>query len=145
MISIFISQIILIILQNNFVFLLITWNIVGYMPKVPTKEKMYKPLERLWKKLRTDNLWIWILKLLKEENKYAYELRQEIKERFSFEPATVTSYAVLYRLEKSGFVHEASQSLTPNRKYYEITDKGKTALLEAEKILNNTIYELFEK
>lgn len=115
------------------------------MSKSPVKEKMYKPLERLWKKLRTDNLWVWILKLLKEENKYAYELRQEIKERFNFEPATVTSYAVLYRLEKSGFVHEASQSLSPNRKYYEITERGKSAMVDAEKLLKDTIYELFEK
>ena len=115
------------------------------MSKEPAKEKMFKPLERLWKKLRTDNLWIWILKLLKEENKYAYELRQEIKSRFNFEPATVTSYAVLYRLERSGFVNEASQSLTPNRKYYEITEKGKNAFLDAEKLLNETTNELFEK
>lgn len=110
---------------------------------MPKDESLYKPVERLYKKLRVDNLWIWILKLLKEENKYAYELRQEIKERFSFEPATVTSYAVLYRLEKSGFVTESTQSLSPNRKYYEITQKGIDALSQAESTLRRTIAELF--
>ena len=107
------------------------------------KEKKFRPLDRLYRKLRTDNLWVWILKLLNEENKYAYELRQEIKARFGFEPATVTSYAVLYRLEKSGYVHEASQRMSPNRKYYEITDKGKEVLFEAKKLLERTLGELF--
>ncbi|MCY3410991.1 MAG: PadR family transcriptional regulator [Candidatus Heimdallarchaeota archaeon] len=114
------------------------------MPKSDTEAK-YAPLDRLWKKLRTDNLWLWILKLLQEEKKYAYELRQEIKNRFNFEPATVTSYAVLYRLERSGFVnvdkdeHDDAQ----NRKYYEITDKGIQVMEEAEKLLKSTIDELF--
>lgn len=102
----------------------------------------FKPVERLWRKLRTQNLWVWILKLLTEKSKYAYELREEIKERFSFTPATVTSYAVLYRLEKSGYVTEASQTLSPNRKYYEITDMGRAALHEAEQLIKNTLLEL---
>lgn len=116
------------------------------MPKSDAPEKNFKPIERLRKKLRTDNLWVWILKLLNEEKKYAYELRQEIKKRFNFEPATVTSYAVLYRLERSGFVNVDStdHSLTPNRKYYEITEKGKQALIEAKNVLQSTINELFE-
>ncbi|MHA2251135.1 MAG: PadR family transcriptional regulator [Candidatus Kariarchaeaceae archaeon] len=115
------------------------------MPKSSKAEykTKFKPVDRLWKKLRVDNLWLWILKLLIEKNKYAYELRQEIKERFGFEPATVTSYAVLYRLERSGFVTEASQSLTPNRKYYQITSKGVEALKLAETTLQKTLTELF--
>ena len=117
---------------------------MSIMAKKKTKEKdeNFKPVERLWKKLRVDNLWLWILKLLTEKNKYAYELREEIKERFNFEPATVTSYAVLYRLEKSGFVTEASETLAPNRKYYEITEKGTEALNQAETLLHDTLKEL---
>ena len=110
-----------------------------------SKDKKYKPVDRLWKKLRLDNLWMWILKLLMEENKYAYELRQEIKERFKFEPATVTSYAVLYRLERQGYVSEASRSKTPNRKYYEITDLGKEAFDLAKKVLSATMTELVDE
>ncbi len=106
------------------------------------KSVKFKPVERLWKKLRVDNLWIWILKLLTESNKYAYELRVEIKERFGFEPATVTSYAVLYRLERSGYVTEANQNISPNRKYYEITQKGIEALNEAESLIYNTLVEI---
>lgn len=106
------------------------------------KDANYKPVKRLWKKLRVDNLWVWILKLLTEKPKYAYELRSEIKERFGFEPATVTSYAVLYRLEKSGFVAESSQAVAPNRKYYEITEKGEQALTQAEEIIEQTLNEL---
>ena len=114
------------------------------MPRKKTadKEESFKPVDRLWKKLRVDNLWLWILKLLTEKNKYAYELREEIKERFGFEPATVTSYAVLYRLEKSGLVTEASETIAPNRKYYEITELGMAALNQAETLLRDTLREL---
>ena len=60
-----------------------------------------KPIERMADSLRRGNIWIWILKLLNEEDKYAYQLRKEINDKFGFDPATVTAYAVLYRLEKS--------------------------------------------
>jgi DNA-binding PadR family transcriptional regulator len=113
--------------------------------KASSRDKKFKPVDRLWKKLRLDNLWVWILKLLIEENKYAYELRQEIKERFKFEPATVTAYAVLYRLERQGYVSEASRSKTPNRKYYEITDLGREAYEMARTILKDTMTELFNE
>ena len=76
-----------------------------------------KPIERMADSLRRGNIWIWILKLLNEEDKYAYQLRKEINDKFGFDPATVTAYAVLYRLEKSEFVEEASNEFFPNRKY----------------------------
>ncbi|MCH8908947.1 MAG: helix-turn-helix transcriptional regulator, partial [Candidatus Heimdallarchaeota archaeon] len=108
-----------------------------------SKDKSFKPVDRLRKKLTLDNLWLWILRLLLESNKYAYELRQEINDRFGFSPATVTSYAVLYRLERAGFVTEASASKVPNRKYYEITSQGREALKEAEKTIRRALSELF--
>jgi len=103
-----------------------------------------KPVERMWNSLRTGNIWIWVLKLLMEENKYAYQLREEINDRFNFEPATVTAYAVLYRLERADFVREASNEFFPNRKYYEITQTGIDALEQAERMLKRTIIEIFD-
>jgi PadR family transcriptional regulator, regulatory protein PadR len=105
--------------------------------------KPFKPIERLKKKLGVDILYIWILTLLKDEKKYAYEIRNELKEKYGFAPATVTSYAVLYKLEKEGFVEVLEQSLKPNRKYYQITDKGNLLIAETKEIMLSVINNLF--
>ncbi len=52
---------------------------------------------------------------------YAYELRDAIKNAFGFEPARVTSYVVLYRLEKDGYV---GSKWVKKKKYYNLTEKG---------------------
>ncbi len=104
----------------------------------------YKPIERLRKKLQTDILFIWILVLLKEDKKYGYELRSEIKERFGFAPATVTSYHVLYKLEREGFIQPTEQMMNPNRKYYEITEKGMELIEETKEFFQQTMKHLFE-
>ncbi len=103
----------------------------------------FKPLERLRKKLRVENLYIWILILLQEEKKYAYELKNEIKERFGFAPATVTSYAVLYKLNREGYVETITQNPFPNRKYYQITPKGEKLIEETKKVFKELYQELF--
>ncbi len=110
-----------------------------------SSEEKYKPLERLKKKLRVDILYIWILVILKEEKKYAYELRKEIKERFGFAPATVTSYSVLYKLNNEGFVSSLVHSPFPNRKYYEITVKGEKLIEETKKEFEQIYNELFSQ
>ena len=99
----------------------------------------YKPLERLNKKLTVEILYIWVLSLLKEEKKYAYELRSEIKQKYGFTPAMITSYHVLYKLEKEKYVSSLKQTLTPNRRYYEITAKG-LKLIEETRLFFQSIY-----
>ena len=79
------------------------------------------PLERLKVKTTRDILWIYILRLLREREMYAYEIRSRLGERFGFEPALVTSYVVLYRLEKDGYVEAQWRA---KRKFYRITAKG---------------------
>jgi DNA-binding PadR family transcriptional regulator len=59
-------------------------------------------LDRLEKKLTKENLWIYILKLLKDRELYAYELKDKIRARFGFEPAMITVYVVLYKMEREG-------------------------------------------
>jgi len=114
-----------------------------------TKEKdpkETKAFQRLKKKLTIDLLWIWTLKLLKERPKYAYELRSEFKERFGFNPATVTYYAVLYMLEKEGIVKKvviADNTERIDRKYYAITDFGYKLLEEAKIFLKSTYEKIF--
>jgi DNA-binding PadR family transcriptional regulator len=100
-------------------------------------------LKRLHKKLTIEVLFLWILRLLSEGDKYAYELREEVGKRFSFSPATVTSYAVLYKMAREGLVVALDRSsLFPNRKYYSITPLGQQTLDASRKILDHYRYLL---
>ena len=102
-------------------------------------------LKRLNKKLTIEVLYMWILRLLAEGNKYAYELRDEVGKRFGFSPATVTSYAVLYKMAREGLVKALDRSsLFPNRKYYTITPLG-TQTLDASRKTIERLYNLLKQ
>jgi DNA-binding PadR family transcriptional regulator len=106
-----------------------------------------KAFQRLEKNLTIDLLWIWVLKLLKEGPKYAYELKQEIQNRFGFSPATVTNYTILYLLEREGIVKKTelrNEHERIDRKYYEITEFGEQLMEEANLYLNKTMKKLFQ-
>jgi len=98
---------------------------------------------RLVRKLTTENLWIYVLRLLKDGPLYGYEVRKKIMETFGFKPGMVTCYIVLHKLEGEGLI-EAKEvkgtSLGPPRKYYVLTDKGREAL-EKAKIFLRGLYE----
>lgn len=80
-----------------------------------------------------------VLKLLRSEAKYGYQIIQEMKEKSdeAFLLKDGTLYPVLYRLEDDGLVmsswSEAKGKQTP-RKYYEITEEGQKALGEIEAV-----------
>lgn len=78
---------------------------------------------------------------------YAYELRKEINRRFGWKPPMVTSYTVLYRLQRSGYVTTEWQEQRgkPARRYYKITDKGQELLLEAEEYIKDLYAKLFKR
>ena len=108
---------------------------------------MTSPMERLKNKITKEVLWLYILKLLRERPMYAYELKQAIKNAFDFEPATVSSYVVLYKLEKDGYVKARWQEGTggkPSRKYYELTPEGEKLLEEGLTFLEKTLSKLKE-
>lgn len=94
---------------------------------------MTTPSERLEKSLTKDNLWLYILTLLKEGEMYPYEIRNAIKERFGFSPGNVTAYIVLKKLNSGGYVrivrkmHEGG----PERTYYRVTPKGLEELVKS--------------
>ena len=94
-------------------------------------------MARMKKKTTTEMLWPYFLKLLKERPMYGYELRQEVIKRFGWKPATVTSYIVLYRLQRGGYVtmEWREQRGKPARKYYKITKKGEKLLEEGIRYL----------
>ena len=110
--------------------------------------KESKAYQRLVKNLTIDLLWIWVLKLLREKPKYAYQLKQEIQERFNFSPATVTNYTILYLLEREGLVEKTEMRNSDeriDRKYYVITKFGEVVMDDAELYLKQTYEKLFSK
>jgi PadR family transcriptional regulator PadR len=94
---------------------------------------MRPPSERLKTSLTTGNLWMHILKLLKKP-KYAYEINNLL----GFKTKKVTVYSVLYRLEWDGYIEKVfeKKGRGPKRKYYKITNKGKSELKKARSILS---------
>ena len=103
------------------------------------------PLKRLQEKTGKEVLWIYVLRLLYEKDMYAYEIKEEIKNRFNFEPATVTGYVVLYRLEREGYVEKSQGergSGGSNRKYYSITPEGQKLLKDGLKYLDDLMGKL---
>ncbi|MCX8170024.1 MAG: PadR family transcriptional regulator [Candidatus Methanomethyliaceae archaeon] len=100
-------------------------------------------LRRLQNKITKENLWIYILNLLKDGPLYAYEVREKIREKFGFEPATITVYMVLYKLEREGLVIKEKLNEGP-RKYYSLTEKGIKTLEEGINLLRRTLNLLEE-
>ncbi|NJE75399.1 PadR family transcriptional regulator [Thermococcus sp. ES12] len=108
---------------------------------------MTTPMERLKNKITKEVLWLYILRLLKERPMYAYELKERIREAFNFEPATVSSYVVLYKLEKEGYVTaewQESETGKPSRKYYRLTPEGEKLFKEGIAFLENMLSKLKE-
>ena len=86
-------------------------------------------MERLQKSNTKENLWIYILSLLKERELYGWEIRSLIEKNFDFRPGLITPYRVLYRLQGDGFV---KSELKERRRIYKITEKGKKELEKAK-------------
>lgn len=107
-----------------------------------------KAFKRLKKKTSIDNLWIYILRLLQEKEMYGYELKETIKTKFGFEPATVTSYTILYKLEKDNLVTSHvldNPEGRPDRKYYAITSEGKKAMKKAKGLFEEILTRVFDR
>ena len=86
------------------------------------------PLKRLRMLNTTDCLWVYILRLLKDNPMHAYAIRDQIKKSFGFRSGTVTVYKVLYLLHKRGLVEKKSSG---RQRIYTITKKGKEMLRDA--------------
>jgi len=99
------------------------------------------PFERLKKLNTVDNLWIYILFLLKEKELYGWEIPKLIEERFNFRPGKITPYRVLYRLENDNFV---KSEIKDRRRIYKITPRGKEELKKA-KIFFKNLLELLKE
>lgn len=90
-------------------------------------EKPPAPVKRLRRLLTSENLWLYVLSLLRRR-KYAYELDERIEREFGFRHNKIMIYIVLYRLEGEGLIKSEFQA---RRKYYALTKKGADALESA--------------
>lgn len=98
-----------------------------------------QPIERL-KKLNTkENLWIYILILLKKNPLYAWEIPSLIEKEFGFRPGNITPYRVLYRLEGEKLV---KSNLKDRRRTYHITEKGLKELSQVKIFYKEIINKL---
>ncbi len=75
-----------------------------------------------------------LLHLLDQQPMYGYQIIKELEKRsegyFKFKEGTL--YPALHRLEKAGLIEGKWQLLSSGRqrRYYQITDKGKRVLVE---------------
>ena len=93
-------------------------------------------VSRLKTKVQKENLWFFILILLSSEERYGFELRRLVNEKFGFWSGNVTAYRVLYDLEKSRLVKAEMRN---RRKYYRITELGREELEEARSYLRTLL------
>ncbi|MEK6982438.1 MAG: PadR family transcriptional regulator [Candidatus Micrarchaeota archaeon] len=98
------------------------------------KEYDLKTIRRLVHSLSYGNIWLAILSIIKARKKaYAYALDSEIEEKFSFKPNKIMIYVVLYKLEEEKLIESAFEE---RRKYYILSEKGKSALVFAKNYLS---------
>ncbi len=102
-----------------------------------------KAIHRLVKKLTKEMLWIYILRLLQEKPRYGYEIKNLVTEKFGFSPATVSGYAIIYRLVKDGLIEAQERNDSP-RKYYAITEEGLGAMKDAKEFILETLERVFD-
>lgn len=111
---------------------------------------MNEKYERQMKKGVLDML---VLRLLKSEAKYGYQIIQEMKEKSeeTFLLKDGTLYPILYRLEDDKLVvsrWSEAEGKQVARKYYEITEEGQKTLGEIETVwkrISNGISKIMEE
>lgn len=91
------------------------------------------PFQRFEKTNTKDNLWIYILILLKEEGVlHAWDIQNLVEKKFGFKPGKITPYRVLYRLEEDKMVSSQNKE---RRRMYKITLKGEEELKKTKGFL----------
>lgn len=103
--------------------------------------------ERLVEKLTKENLWLYILTMLKERPMYGYEIAGRLKTGFNIPIATITAYVVLYKMEREGLVERsvehpevpAGSRINVRKVYYRQTEKGREMLGKGIEFLRNRL------
>ncbi len=81
-----------------------------------------KAYERLKRKMTVENLWLYVIKVLKDVGELrAYDIKKELIKRFEIKPATITVYAVIYKMVRDELIESVS---SPDGTRYRVTKKG---------------------
>lgn len=110
-----------------------------------TSGKAPAPLQRLEDKLTKENLWIYVLSILRERPAYPYEISELIEKKFGWKPARVTAYMVMRSLRAKGYVRTSmkrGEDTGKMRNYYEITETGMKLLEKGLQFLEKTLESL---
>jgi len=102
---------------------------------------IYLAYERLVKKLTKENLWLYIISVLRSQPMYGYAIKKAISEKFNFTPSTITVYAVIYRMVREGLLEKFSSGGTS---YYKVTDKGVKVFEKAREFIRKMEQSIFE-
>ena len=94
-------------------------------------------LQRLITKLTKENLWLYVIRVLKESPMYAYEVKVHITNRMGIKVSTVAVYTVLYKMTREGLLERFTGS--SGRSYYRVTEKGIKAYEKAIRVLEDVI------
>ena len=89
------------------------------------------PYERFIKTNTKENLWIYILIILKRSPHYAWDMYSVIEKEFGFKPGSITPYRVLYRLEEQKYVESEKINI---KRIYKITALGEKELEKAKDV-----------
>ncbi|MGC9071616.1 MAG: PadR family transcriptional regulator [Acidilobus sp.] len=97
-----------------------------------------RAMSRLLKNITIRTLWLYVLAVLKEGPTYPYNVKKGIREKFSFNPPTVTLYTVMYRLEREGLIKKTEKGT------YEVTEVGLQALKEGARLLSELSHKIID-
>ena len=95
------------------------------------EKKETRPMVRLKRHLTIENLWLYVLSLIKRKGEvYAYNLSDEIEKDFYFRPSRVMIYIVVHMLAGEELIKGKKKE---RRVYYTLTKKGDETLKTAKK------------
>ena len=96
---------------------------------------MIRNLDRDWlERVVKNNLDLIILRLLRSQPRWGYEVNTAIRDRFRVYLSAGTLYPLLHSLEKDGYIHgEWESEKGRGRRIYRITESGISFLEAGEK------------
>jgi len=93
-----------------------------------------KALSRLKRKLTVENLWMYIIRILKEHGPLkAYEIKKKLAEEYGVKPATITVYIVIYKMRREKLLETVEVG---GETLYKPSEKGVAALEEARAFID---------
>ena len=104
---------------------------------------MLNPRSQLLGGLKKATIEMILLKLLKEQDMYGYQMTQQVKKRSNglYTILEGSMYPILYRLEEQGYIscYEQKVGKRQTRVYYHLEDRGKAYLSEVHSVYEQAL------